>query len=167
VFDQGVSGQKNFRIRRLLPEDVRAVREILAESPQAADWSEESIRNSIRSESTLALVGERGGEISGTIFGAKVGQEAEILNLAVKVEFRREGEGSELVRQILGEWAPAGVRRIFLEVRESNLGAIKLYEGLGFRVAGRRKMYYSGPKEDALVLEKSADMGVAAKLRRA
>jgi len=44
-------------------------------------------------------------------------------------------------------------RRVHLEVRESNTAARKLYERWGFREVGRRKSYYSGPPEDALLLE--------------
>ena len=104
---------------------------------------------------TTALVSVLGEAISGCIFGVIVAGEAEILNLAVDPAHRRKGFGRQLVRQILTEWQKRSVQRIFLEVRESNSGAIKLYEGLGFRLVGRRKKYYSGPEEDALVLERA------------
>src|ERR1700685_4492534 len=64
--------------------------------------------------------------------------EREILFIAVDPAYRRHGIAKELRKRELaasrGEW--------FLEVRESNLAAIGLYESLGFRVAGRRENYY-------------------------
>ena len=58
---------------------------------------------------------------------------------------------SEAMRQV----EQSGVKRIMLEVRESNKSAIHLYEKLGYRHIHRRKAYYSNPKEDALIMEYS------------
>ena len=141
-------------VRQLTPDDVHAAWEIFQSSPEAADWSEGSIRNSLLDKQTTALVSALGEEICGSIFGVNVAGEAEILNLAVKSNHRRMGLAKELVSRLLNEWEKQGTRRVFLEVRESNAAAIKLYEGLGFRQIGRRKGYYANPEEDALVLER-------------
>lgn len=155
MFDERQSGSAIPAIRPLQADDVRTVWTIIQNAPEAADWSEGSIRNSLMDKQTTALVSVLGEAISGCIFGVIVAGEAEILNLAVDPAHRRKGFGRQLVRQILTEWQKRSVQRIFLEVRESNSGAIKLYEGLGFRLVGRRKKYYSGPEEDALVLERT------------
>jgi [ribosomal protein S18]-alanine N-acetyltransferase len=139
----------------MAPEDVRAVREILQSAAKAADWSEASIRNSLLDTQSTSIVAAKGEEILGCIFGVHVEGEAEILNLAVTPSYRRQGIGRVLVRRMLGEWEPLGIRRVFLEVRESNAAAIGLYRSLGFRQFGRRKGYYSSPEEDALVLERT------------
>jgi [ribosomal protein S18]-alanine N-acetyltransferase len=74
--------------------------------------------------------------------------EREILFIAVDPAHRRRGIAKALLQNELngspGEW--------FLEVRESNLAAIGLYESLGFRQAGRRENYYSHPPESAIVM---------------
>jgi ribosomal-protein-alanine N-acetyltransferase len=74
--------------------------------------------------------------------------EREILFIAVDPAYRRRGIAKRLLQNELddrhGEW--------FLEVRESNLAAIRLYETLGFQVAGRREEYYSDPPESAIVM---------------
>jgi ribosomal-protein-alanine N-acetyltransferase len=49
----------------------------------------------------------------------------------------------------------AGATRIFLEVRESNLGARRFYEQRGFAVTGRRLRYYRQPDEDALLMARA------------
>lgn len=142
-------------VRRLAGEDVHAVWELLHGSPEAAEWSEGSIRNSQLDNKNTALVGVLNEEVVGCVFGINVAGEAEILNLAVKAAHRRKGVGRALVRQLLEGWERQGIHRVFLEVRESNSGAIKLYQSLGFREHGRRKSYYSSPDEDALVLERA------------
>ena len=147
-------GKAKFTIRPATVDDMRAVWQIFQDSPEAAVWSEGAIRTSLLDSQTIALVGCRGDEVSGSIFGVSVAGEAEILNLAVSRKHRRQGLARGLVRKLLEEFASESVQRIFLEVRESNAAAIRLYEGLRFQRAGRRKGYYYEPEEDALVLER-------------
>jgi ribosomal-protein-alanine N-acetyltransferase len=75
--------------------------------------------------------------------------EREILNLAVHPQWRRRKIASALLEH---ELARGGA--FFLEVRESNMGARKLYESLGFRVIGRRNQYYANPAETAIVMKR-------------
>jgi len=78
--------------------------------------------------------------------------EIHINNIALRPEHRAQGLGTALMRHVLAEGIRLGAARATLEVRASNTGAIRLYERLGFRVAGTRKGYYSHPTEDALIL---------------
>jgi ribosomal-protein-alanine N-acetyltransferase len=73
--------------------------------------------------------------------------EFEILNLAVHPAYRRNGIAKALLAHQL---ARGGVH--FLEVRESNGAARKLYEHKGFEVIGTRRDYYSNPEETAIVM---------------
>lgn len=82
--------------------------------------------------------------------------EVHINNLAVRPECRGRGYATALLRHILREGEGLGARRATLEVRRSNLAAIRLYERLGFEVAGTRRAYYTHPTEDALILWKSS-----------
>ncbi len=74
--------------------------------------------------------------------------EREILNLVVDPAQRRRGIGKKLLKNEVsrgrGNW--------FLEVRESNHPAIKLYKSIGFRATGRRPEYYLDPPETAIVM---------------
>jgi len=81
-----------------------------------------------------------------------VAGELHISNLAVAPERRRQGFGMLMLRRVLADAAADGGQAATLEVRESNKAALDLYLGLGFRVAGVRRRYYSDPVEDALVL---------------
>jgi ribosomal-protein-alanine N-acetyltransferase len=78
--------------------------------------------------------------------------ELHINNLAVHPDWRRQGVARLLLDFVLQEATEAGACEATLEVRRSNLPALKLYEGLGFAVEGVRPGYYSHPEEDALVL---------------
>jgi ribosomal-protein-alanine N-acetyltransferase len=66
--------------------------------------------------------------------------------------YRSRGLGTVLLQHVLAEGMRLGARRATLEVRTSNTGARRLYERLGFHVAGSRRNYYSHPVEDALIL---------------
>ena len=78
--------------------------------------------------------------------------ELHINTIAVTERERRRGHATRLLRFVFGESTAAGARRATLEVRRSNVAALKLYERLGFEVRGVRRRYYEKPEEDALVL---------------
>jgi ribosomal-protein-alanine N-acetyltransferase len=92
--------------------------------------------------------------ILGYIVLAHVVDEAEIANLAVAPEWRGRGVGAYLVDAAVATAAKAGVRVLYLEVRESNAGAQRLYRSRGFVEVGRRHRYYRNPVEDALLFER-------------
>lgn len=79
--------------------------------------------------------------------------ELEIYNIAVRPELRGAGLGHKLLSFALREAVARGFSRAVLEVRPSNSAALALYTRLGFTTCGRRKRYYTGTGEDALVLE--------------
>jgi len=134
-------------------EDALQVAEILREAAEAATWPEEALRETVKLPGVTAYISERKGAISGIVVGRQVLDEAEILNLAVTQGARRQGEGRALVGHILNRFAEHHVSRVFLEVRESNAGAIAFYRGLGFEAIGTRRAYYQDPQESATVME--------------
>jgi ribosomal-protein-alanine N-acetyltransferase len=78
--------------------------------------------------------------------------ELHINTLAVSPSRRRQGLATLLLQAVMAEAAHEGVRRATLEVRESNVAALRLYTGLGFSVSAKRPGYYTNPPEDALIL---------------
>lgn len=80
--------------------------------------------------------------------------EADILRIATLPECRRHGIASRLLNTLVGRLGDAGVSRITLEVRESNLPARALYLSSGFTEIGLRKDYYNRPRESAVIMEK-------------
>ncbi|HMO01954.1 MAG TPA: ribosomal protein S18-alanine N-acetyltransferase [Oligoflexia bacterium] len=77
---------------------------------------------------------------------------AEISNLAVAIDRRRQGFGEKLLGAVLQKFKTLGVRKILLETRVSNEPAIRLYKLFGFKEDGIRKNYYKNPDEDALLM---------------
>ena len=69
--------------------------------------------------------------------------EAEILTIGVAKSARRYGLGKALMRAVMSDLYADRVPSLFLEVDETNAGAIHLYNGLGFSIVGERKAYYS------------------------
>jgi ribosomal-protein-alanine N-acetyltransferase len=83
--------------------------------------------------------------------------EIHINNLALRPGYRGQGYGTALLHHVLLEARRLGARRATLEVRAGNAGALRLYERLGFYVAGTRRNYYTNPVEDALILWRDDD----------
>ena len=79
-------------------------------------------------------------------------EEIHINNVAIRARYRGRGMGTALMQRVFVEAAQLGAHRATLEVRPSNEGARRLYERLGFYVAGIRPNYYTSPVEDALIL---------------
>ncbi len=98
------------------------------------------------------LVAEVDGSVAGYVIAQWAAGEGEILNLGVAPAHRGRGIGRRLVAEILAHLRARGVRDVYLEVRESNTVARRLYESFGFREIGRRRRYYRRPVEDAIVL---------------
>ena len=78
-----------------------------------------------------------------------------LMNVAVEPKLQRQGIASALIERLF-ELADAPSEQYTLEVRTSNEAAIKLYEALGFRPAGRRRGYYHDNREDALIMWRTA-----------
>jgi ribosomal-protein-alanine N-acetyltransferase len=78
--------------------------------------------------------------------------EIHINNVAIRPALRGQGMGTHLIQRVFREAKRLGARRATLEVRRSNEPARRLYERLGFYVAGTRPSYYTNPVEDALIL---------------
>jgi len=91
-------------------------------------------------------------ELWGYLCGSVVVGEFHIDNIAVEPRVRRQGVGKTLLLAALREAARVGAKVVFLEVRASNLTAQALYRRFGFTVVGRRRRYYTGPAEDALIM---------------
>lgn len=139
------------RIRPLTLEDCPALVGI-EQSTFSDPWPGQAFESML---GPYAWGAERHGRLVGFILGRAMTDEGEILNLAVVADQRRRGVAGALLDELLGRLADNGVEAVFLEVRESNLGARRFYEKAGFEVVGRRSGYYRQPREDALVMRRA------------
>lgn len=117
-------------------------------------WSENSVRAELRNPLSVWLAAVRDGLVAGYIGSQAVMDEADVMNVAVVPEARRQGIARAMLRELISQLAARGVTALSLEVRPSNGAAVRLYESEGFRRAGLRKKYYVNPVEDALILRK-------------
>lgn len=78
--------------------------------------------------------------------------EGQITNVATHPAYRRLGLASTLLDALALEASALSLKTLSLEVRESNLAAVRLYESHGFSVVGKRRGFYKDPREDALVM---------------
>jgi tRNA threonylcarbamoyladenosine biosynthesis protein TsaB len=141
----------NPAIRKFKPQDLEAVQEITRRSPEAAQWSREAYA-ALNDQGPSAWVAEAGGTVCGFFVARVVGDEAEVLNLAVDPAKRRAGIAHALLNQAVAEFQRRAVARVFLEVRESNGPAIHFYEKHGFVRTGSRAGYYREPAEAAVLM---------------
>lgn len=82
----------------------------------------------------------------------KSGEEVELLLLAIRPAWRKQGLGGHLLAQLMAKAGAAGARRGLLEVSAANPAALACYARAGFRPCGRRRDYYQ-PGNDAVVME--------------
>lgn len=139
-------------IRRLVPSDVERVLAVQSVCRDAAQWSRADYENAAASE-RVAWVAEDEGGIAGFLVARPLVQETEILNLAVRPDARRRGVGTALLAEGINWSRSRKAERLLLEVRVSNVVALKFYERHGFRALGRRPRYYANPTEDAVLLD--------------
>ena len=117
-------------------------------------WSEQALLDECQNPNAVFLAAVEGERLLGYCGMHFAAGECYMDNVAVFPEHRREGVGERLVSALLTAAKEKGGEFLSLEVRPSNLGAVALYEKLGFREAGRRKDFYTAPREDALLLTK-------------
>ncbi len=144
------------RIRPFSHRDLEAIVKIQNSSAQTAAWSEADYERLAADPQGMVLVAESEGstlpELVGFAAFHRVGEEAELWNLAVAPQYRRQGIAKALFQEARRCLLQARVTRIFLEARASNAPALGLYHAMGFRTFMVRKDYYRNPNEDAVVL---------------
>ena len=143
----------NMAVRKFDLQDLEAVQEITKRSPEAAQWPREAYA-SLNDHGQSAWVAAAGGTVYGFFVARAVDDEAEVLNLAVDPARRRAGIAHALLNEAVGEFQRRAVRRMFLEVRESNGPAIHFYEKHGFLRTGSRAGYYREPAEAAVLMRR-------------
>jgi ribosomal-protein-alanine acetyltransferase len=130
-------------VREALRDDLPRISAIQAASPEAANWAPEDYLSYV----CLVAFGED--RVLGFVaFRQTSDGEAEILNLAVAPESRRQGVATLLVEEAVTRRPGA----LFLEVRSSNSTARNFYQKLGFTEVGRRRGYYQSPEDDGIVM---------------
>jgi len=133
-----------FAVRPAMESDLDEIWRIQSTSGQAAQWKPADY---LLHECVVATAGDR---LAGFAVARRAApDEIEILNVAVDPPNRRRGVARSLVQELIGK----NPGTAFLEVRQSNVAARKLYHSLGFEAFGVRRDYYSDPIESAIVMK--------------
>lgn len=145
-------------IRQMREQDMDAVTAIEQEI-FSKPWSRKSFQDALQSEHTIYLVSEGETGLTGYCGIWLSGETGDLCNMAVVPSCRKCGIGRALLQEGIRLSEKRGVEELFLEVRESNVPAIVLYEKIGFQKIGIRKGYYQAPVEDAVMMR--CEMGNA------
>ena len=154
-------------LRTAIAADIPLIMELERTCPTAAHWTQlqySELFQAAGGAERLVLVAEASSVASGTDGGSKSGlrllgflvarhlaPEWELENIAVAPDTRRQGIGERLLNALLTRAKETNSEVVFLQVRESNTAAMRLYEKAGFHQTGRRKSYYTQPQEDAIL----------------
>lgn len=124
-------------------------------------WHEETVAADMAAPHSLYLTARQGGEILGYACYWFVADEAQLVNIGIRPEARRQGLAEALLAAGLAEAEARGMASMYLEVRLSNLPAQGLYRKHGFHVLTVRKGVYDLPREDGYIM--SRPIGSSAK----
>jgi ribosomal-protein-alanine N-acetyltransferase len=148
-------------LRRLDLGDLDAI-ERIERASYPTPWSRSMFASELAKPSSLSFGAvDETGTLVGYLVLSRYVDAWHIMNVAVAPERRRQGIASALLQRLLELTKDDSLRGYTLEVRVSNLGAIRLYERFGFRRKGIRRGYYTDNREDALIMWRDADSGDA------
>ena len=139
------------QILPILESDAKELAE-LDKKCFSVPWSEKSFEDESKNKIAVYYVAKIDEKIVGYAGFWHVADEGDITNIAVSPECRRQGIASKLLEQLIAEAKQRKLELLTLEVRESNVAAITLYERYGFEKIGKRKRFYTNPEEDALIM---------------
>ena len=120
----------------------------------AEGWSSEAFADTLRLDYAYYLCARIEGRIRGIAGARLVAGDAYISNVSVHPKMRREKIGYRLMKELLSHLDEKGAEAYTLEVRSKNRAALGLYEKLGFKKEGLRKDFYTGPRDDAIIMWK-------------
>jgi ribosomal-protein-alanine N-acetyltransferase len=150
---------ENLVIRSFGDEDTEIIEavEVIEKESFSSPWADGSFEQLLKNPFVHGKYAVCDGEICGFIVYFSLFEDSEILDIAVKDQYRRRGIAKMLIDEMTESVLAMGATRMMLEVRQSNTGARGLYLSLGFKETGIRKNYYSKPREDAILMERTIE----------
>lgn len=120
-------------------------------------WSLNAFVTQLGNEDSVCLTAEDDGVVVGYLVATQYVEVWHLLDLAVREERQRSYIATDLLEHFIDKTTHGQHRGYTLEVRKSNRGAIKMYEGFGFICTGIRKGYYRDNNEDALIMWRDSE----------
>ena len=115
-------------------------------------WSERAVLDTLENEQTICLTAEKAGRLIGYLFAYVAADAADIARVAVLKESRKQGVGSELMKELKKVGQEQELKKLLLDVRRSNTAARAFYKKHGFTEDGVRPGFYEKPEEDAVLM---------------
>lgn len=140
-------------IREMQPADLDKVMQVEL-AAHSHPWTRSLMEKSLAGKHECWVIEAYDGVVGHAVISAAGGQ-SDLLTIAISPDQQGKGLGRNLLDHIEQRAEALGADTLFLEVRESNKSAIRLYESAGFNELGRRNNYYpaaNGGKEDALMM---------------
>ena len=119
-------------------------------------WSRSMFASELAKPTSICLGAFEGDELVGYVINSRYVDAWHVMNVAVDPDRQRRGAATALLERLFELTADDERRGYTLEVRMSNVGAIRLYEQLGFEARGIRRGYYTDNREDALIMWRDA-----------
>lgn len=143
----------DLKLSKMSIEDLKSIKNVLA-SEFDNFWSYDVLEEELECDNSYVIVAKVDENTIVGFAGLKVIlDEADIMNIVVKKDFRHNGIGSILLENLINHSKDLNLKTITLEVNENNLSAIRLYDKFSFDKLGIRKNYYDG-KSDAIIMSK-------------
>ena len=142
---------QKIKIEKLTISDIPKVAEI-DKNALPENWSEKNYNESLENPNYHIWVAKLDDKIVGFISMYCASGEGYICNIAVEKSHRKRGIGTALLSEAIRYSKRKNLEFLTLEVRESNIGAVKFYEKLEFAKIGIRKNFYSNPTENAVIM---------------
>lgn len=142
---------QKINITTMTKEDIPAVCEI-EQSCFSEPWGETAFKDAFNSKIYQFFVAKSTDDVVGYIGMYTADNIGFICNVAVKNNFRGNKIATNLIRNLISYSKSNSLKFITLEVRKSNFVAISLYKKFGFSLSGIRKVFYSNPPEDAIIM---------------
>tara|TARA_B100000700_G_C15056918_1_gene863324 strand:+ start:1774 stop:2214 length:441 start_codon:yes stop_codon:yes gene_type:complete len=144
------------RIRKIDFNDLPSL-ETLEKLIFKDNWSKKIIENQIKNCDSINLLVTKNKKIIAYMFSHKYEDFIEIERIGVVMEERRNNLAEKLLKKTENIANECGIKKLLLEVRESNISAINLYKKLNYKKDSIRKGYYKIDKENALLMSKKLD----------
>ena len=139
-------------IKILEKDDIDEVDIVAQQAYGTHHWSKDAFYSELQNKLAKYFVAKINDKVVGFAGFWSIIDEAHITTIAVSPEFKRRHIGETLLKSILDECYEQKVKYLTLEVRESNIPAISMYEKYGFQSFGVRKGYYQDNNENALIM---------------
>lgn len=152
IFPGSVPKEDLLRIRKMDHADLETILKI-EEQNYEFPWPEGIFLDCFRTPTyTNWVIESSEDEVIGYSIISVAAFEAHVMNISISQRYQGQGAGRKMMQHLI-EYARPRAEKIFLEVRPSNSGAIRLYQKLGFKEIGVRKAYYPAKtgREDAIM----------------